>query len=155
MNTLFEMRTPQEMRRDAVAANEARIREALMGKGPWELSDRQRRLVELMRGRQGQLLATPSSTLEAALGCDDRAVRKEMRELVMMFRLPIVASRDAEGGGYFFAVTAEERYTFTEQYIQEGRMLFARAAIIRNEYDIVKLLGQAIIDPAISKEGKQ
>ena len=147
MSTLFEMKTDRELRAEAVAANGLLIHQALMGRGPYELTDRQRRLVELLRGRQGQLLATPCGNLEKALGCDDRAIRREVRELVMLFRLPIVASRDAESGGYFFAITPQERFTFTEQYIKEGRRQFARAAIIRNEFDIAKLLGQTVIDP--------
>jgi hypothetical protein len=147
VNTLFEMKTDKELRADAVAANELRIRAALMGRGPHEVTDRQRRLVELLRGHQGRLQAMPCAELEAKLSCDDRIIRREVRDLVMTFRLPIVASRDAESGGYFFAVTSEERFTYTRQYIQEGRQLFARAAIIRNEFDIAKLLGQTTIDP--------
>lgn len=146
MNTLFETRTGAEIRRDAIHANEQLISRALRGSAGWELTDRQRRLVELLRFRQGRTLAMPSAELEAALDCDDRAIRGLVRDLVMSFHLPIVASRDADCNGFFFAVTAEERVRYTEQYIQEGRKLFARAAIIRNRYDLVELLGQHGID---------
>jgi len=146
MNTLFELKTDKELRAESVSLNEGLVHAALMGKGPWELSQRQRRLVELLRGRQGASLAMPCKELEAKLTCDDRAIRSDVRSLVMDFHLPIVASRDSDTGGYFFAVTHEERVRYTEQYINEGKKLFARAAIIRNERDIAKLLGQKEIN---------
>jgi hypothetical protein len=146
METLFELRTPKDIRNEAVAANGERVHAALTGHGPWELSQRQRQLLELLRGRQGRLLAVPISELCERLGRTPRGIKADVRALVMDFRLAIVASRDGETGGYFFAVTPEERFTFSEQYIQEGRKLFARAAIIRNEFDITKLLGQSVID---------
>ena len=65
-----------------------------------------------------------------------------MRELVMSFRLPIVASRDSDAGGYFFAVTAEERISGTADLVKEIIALAERVRIIRGHHDLSALFGQ-------------
>jgi hypothetical protein len=146
MNTLFELKTDEELRRDAVAANERRIHEVLTGGGPWQLTERQRKVLECLRGRQGRRFAMPISDLVEKLKTDPRTVKADVRELVVTFHLPIVASRDADDGGYFFAVTAEERISGTADYLKEAVKLIRRAAIIRTETDMQTLLGQVALD---------
>jgi hypothetical protein len=146
MNTLFELRTDGDMRREAVAENQRLIHLALIDKGPWPLSQRQRRILEQLRGRQGRNVAMTIDELQQKVGSDARAIKADVRELVMSFRLPIVASRDGETGGYYFATTAQERVDGSEHYIREGVKLFARAAILRNEYDLNRLMGQHGLD---------
>jgi hypothetical protein len=154
MDTLFELQTDADLRRDAVADNERRIHDALTGRGPWELTDRQRKLLECLRGRQGRRLAMPISDLVDKVKTDPRAIKADVRELVMSFRLPIVASRDADDGGYFFAVTAEERISGTGDYVKEIVALAERVRIIRNLHDLKALFGQIANDfvPATGKE---
>jgi predicted transcriptional regulator len=154
VNTLFELRSDNEMRRDAVADNESRIHEALLGHGPWELSESQRKLLEALRGRQGRLQARSIENLMSALGSNPRSIKADVRELVMSFRLPIVASRDGETGGYFFAVSAEERVRYSADYVKEAVALLSRAAIIRNDQDMSALLGQVSIEIGAAKEEK-
>jgi hypothetical protein len=152
MQTLFELRTDDDLRREAVASNERRIHEVLLGHGPWELTERQRTILECLRGRQGRLLAMSINDLVDKLGVDPRAIKGDVRELVVSFRLPIVASRDADDGGYFFAVTAEERISGTAHYLNEAVKLIRRAAIIRTETDMQTLLGQVALDLNQSEE---
>jgi predicted DNA-binding transcriptional regulator YafY len=146
VTTLFELRTEQDIRREAVCANEAAVHAVLMGSGPWELSERQRRLLELLRGRQGRLQAVSISELAARLSVDPRSIKADVRELVVSFRLPIVASRDAEDGGYFFAVTAEESLSGTADYVKEIVALAERVRIIRKMPSVRALLGQMALE---------
>ncbi len=146
MNTLFEIRTEDEMRREAVAANEARIHAVICGQGPWILSERQRRLLELLRGRQGRLLAMPLSELTERLHADPRTIKADVRELVCSFGLAIVASRDCEDGGYFFAVSLEERISGSADYVKEILSLAERVRIIRNLPDLSALFGQFALE---------
>jgi hypothetical protein len=97
METLFETRTDADIRREAVADNEQRIHDALMGRGPWPLTERQRKLLEALRGRQGRLLAMPISDLTARLGCDPRSVKADVRELVVAFRRQSAPPRGQAG----------------------------------------------------------
>jgi hypothetical protein len=152
MNSLFELRTDDEMRREAVADNEHRIHEALLGRGPWALTERQRRLLEALRGRQGRLQAISIAELVERVGSAPREIKADMRELVVSFRLPIVASRDGETGGYYFATSAEERMTGSDDYVKEAVKLLQRAAIIRNEPDMLRWLGQQLIQEEARKE---
>lgn len=141
--SLFETRIDAEIRRDAVADNERRVHEALMGRGTAELSPRQRRLLEYLRGRQGRLQAISIGELKEKLICaDTRSIKADVRDLVCTFRLPIVSSRDSEDGGYFFATTAEERISGTADYVKEIRALAERTAVIRNVHDMRTLFGQ-------------
>ena len=151
MNTLFELQTDDEMRNDAIFDNSNRIHEALMGRGPWELPERQRKLLELLRGRQGRLLARSIADLSEKLGADPRTIKADVRELVVNFKLPIVSSRDSDAGGYFFAVTAEERISGTADYCKEIVALAERVRIIRNLPDLSALWGQL----SIANEGKE
>jgi hypothetical protein len=142
MQTLFETRTDAEIRRDAVCLNETRIHDALMGRGPWLLTERQRKLLEALRGRQGRLQTMPICDLVARVGGDPRSIKADVRELVVSFALPIVASRDSEDGGYFFAVTAEERISGSADYVKEIVALAQRVRVIRNLADLRTLFGQ-------------
>jgi hypothetical protein len=156
MDTLFELQTDEDLRRDAVADNERRIHDALIGRGPWEPTERQRKLLESLRGRQGRRLAMPISDLVEKVKTDARAIKADVRELVMSFGLPIVASRDGDNGGYFFAVTAEERISGTADYLKEIVALAERVRIIRNLHDLKTLFGQIANDfiPATGKESR-
>lgn len=151
MNTLFELRTEEEMRTAAIAENTNRVHEAMMGRGPWELSERQRSILEQVRGRQGRRLAIPIAEIAARTGVDARSVKAEIRELVINFRLPIVASRDGDAGGYYFAVTAEERISGTADYVKEIVALAERVRIIRNLPDLATLWGQISLNPETGK----
>jgi hypothetical protein len=142
MNTLFEIRTDEDLRREAVAANERRVHEVLTGRGPWEPSERQRRVIECLRGRQGRNLAMPIGDLMAKTGITPREIKQIVRDLVMQFGMAIVSSRDSEDGGYFFAVTAEERISGTADYVKEIVALGERVRIIRNLHDLRTLFGQ-------------
>ena len=154
MNTLFELRTDEDLRREAVADNMLLIHDVLMGRGPWELTERQRRILECLRGRQGRLLAMSITELIERVGSVPREIKSDIRELVMTFRLPIVASRDSENGGYFFAVTVEERISGTADYVKEIVALAERVRIIRNLHDLKSLFGQISNDltPAQERE---
>ena len=144
--TLFEMRTPEQMRDEAIAANRSKVHDVCMDKGPWPLTARQRRLLEILRNRQGRNHAIGIAELEQRLTCGPREIKSDVRELVVTFRLPIVASRDGETGGYFFATTAEERQIFSSDYLKEAAKLIQRALIIRDEHDVNVLLGQILLD---------
>ena len=146
MNTLFELRTDADIRREAVAENERRIHDVLMGKGPWQPTQRQRQLLELLRGRQGRLLAMPISDLEERTGADPRSIKADVRELVVGFKLAIVASRDGESGGYFFATTAEERISGSADYVKEIIALAERTRVVRNLPDLSALFGQISLE---------
>ncbi len=139
---LFETRTDAEMRRDAITANEARVHDVLTGGGRWPLTERQHRLLECLRGRQGRLQAISISDLVARIGGDPRSIKSDVRELVVTFGLAIVSSRDGENGGYFFAVTAEERISGTADYVKEIVALAERVRIVRNVHDLRTMLGQ-------------
>ena len=141
-SSLFETRTDAEIRRDAVADNERRAHNALMGLGPLELTARQRRLLENLRGKQGRLQAISIGELVQKLSTDARSIKADVRDLVCTHRLPIVSSRDSEDGGYFFATTAEERISGTADYVKEIRALAERTAVIRNVHDMRTLFGQ-------------
>ena len=140
--SLFETRTDAEIRREAVADNERRVHEALMGNSPLPLTNRQRRLLEYLRGKQGRLQAITIGELAEKLGADPRTIKGDVRDLVCTHRLPIVSSRDSEDGGYFFATTAEERISGTADYVKEIRALAERTAVIRNVHDMRTLFGQ-------------
>jgi hypothetical protein len=142
MQTLFELRTEDEMRADAVAENSNRVHEAMIGRGPWDLTERQRGILEQLRGRQGRRLAMTIAELTEKTGCGPREIKAEVRALVIAFRLPIVASRDGDAGGYFFAVTAEERISGTADYVKEIVALAERVRIVRNLPDLATLWGQ-------------
>ena len=143
---LFEMRSDDTVREDAIALNRIRIHDVICGRGPWELSERQRRLLEVIRSRQGRLHAISIAELEQRLNIGPREIKADVRELVVTFKLAIVASRDAETGGYFFATTAEERHNGSADYLKEACKLIRRAQIIRNEFDVNVLLGQIALD---------
>jgi hypothetical protein len=96
----------------------------------------------MLRGRQGRLLALPISEIIAATAADPRSIKADVRDLVMSFHLPIVSSRDSEDGGYFFAVTAEERISGTADYVKEIIALAQRVRIIRGHHDLSALFGQ-------------
>ena len=142
IGTLFETRTDEEQRRDAVGDNERRIHDALMGRAPCELTEPQRRLLECLRGRQGRLQAMSIAEIIARVGSTQRGIKADVRELVITFSLPIVASRDGDDGGYFFAVTAEERISGTADYVKEIVALAERIRVIRNLHDLRALFGQ-------------
>jgi hypothetical protein len=152
--SLFETRTDAEIRREAIAANDLRIHQVLMGGGPWELSERQRKLLDCLRARQGRLHAISISELTEKTGMDPRSIKSEVRNLVISFGLAIVSSRDCEDGGYYFATTAEERIAGTADYVKEIRALAERTRIIRNVHDMRTLLGQIAneIESAPAKE---
>jgi hypothetical protein len=154
MDTLFEIRTDDDLRRQAIADNENRVHDVLLGRGPWELTDPQRRLLECLRGRQGRRLAMPITDLTAKLGSDPRSIKADVRELVMSFKLPIVASRDSDCGGYFFATTAEERISGTADYVKEIIALGERVRVIRAVHDLRTLFGQISNNLEIEK-GKE
>ena len=154
MDTLFELRSDADLRRDAIAKNEIRIHDVLLGRGPWELTESQRRLLECLRGRQGRLQAVSINDLVAKLGSEARSIKANVRELVVTFGLPIVASRDSDHGGYYFAVSAEERIAGSANYLQEAVKLIRRAAIVRNEIDMNALLGQVALELRQNEEGK-
>ena len=142
MNTLFEIRTDEDMRRDAVEDIDRRVHDALMGRGPWPLTESQRRLLEMLRFRRGRTRALSIDELMVRVGSNPRAIKKDIRELVIAFKLPIVASRDGETGGYYFPVTAEERLEGTADYIKEIVALAERVRIIRSLPDLGALYGQ-------------
>lgn len=142
MDTLFELRDEKQIRDQAIEENRRRIHDVIMGKGPWPLNERQARLLEILRWRQGRAHAIGIAELMPRLKCGAREIKEAVRELVVTFRLPIVASRDAEGGGYFFATTAEERMTGSSDYLKEAAKLIQRALIIRSDQDVKVLLGQ-------------
>jgi hypothetical protein len=145
-DTLFELRTEMDMRREALAENQRRIHDALMGLGPYEVTQRQRRLLELLRGCQGRLLSLSIRDITARLEADPRSIKADVRDLVMSFHLPIVSSRDSEDGGYFFAVTAEERISGTADYVKEIIALAQRVRIIRGHHDLSALFGQIFME---------
>lgn len=149
---LFEIRTDAEIRRDAVNANERRIHDVLMGRGMCELSERQRKLLESLRGHQGRLQAISIAELAARVGGSPREIKSDVRELVVTFSLAIVASRDSEDGGYFFATTAEERISGTADYVKEIIALAERTRVIRNLHDLRTLFGQISNELEIGKE---
>jgi hypothetical protein len=152
IGTLFETRTDEEQRRDAVGDNERRIHDALMGRCPCELTERQRRLLECLRGRQGRLQAMSIADVMARVGSGPREIKADVRELVVTFGMPIVASRDGEAGGYFFAVTAEERISGTADYVKEIVALAERIRVIRNLHDLRALFGQISTELESSQE---
>ncbi len=152
MNTLFELKTDEDLRREAVNDNAIRVHDALMGRGPWELTERQRRILECLRGRQGRLQAITIAELTEKTGCGPREIKSDVRDLVVAFRLPIVASRDGDAGGYFFAVTAQERISGTADYVKEIVALAERVRIIRNLPDLATLWGQIDLNVASSIE---
>lgn len=149
--TLFELRDEDAIRQDAIALNRQRIHDVICGNAPWPLSDRQRRVLEILRHRQGHLQAITIAELMERVGTTPREIKADVRELVVTFRLAIVASRIADAGGYFFATTAEERHTYSADYLKEAGKLIRRAQIIRNELDVNVLLGQIALD---LKEGE-
>jgi predicted transcriptional regulator len=140
--TLFETRTDEELRRDAVGDNQRRVHDALMGNCSCELTPRQRRVLECLRGRQGKLQAMSIAEVIARVGGGRRDIKADVRALVVTFGLPIVASRDGDDGGYFFAVTAEERISGTADYVKEIVALAQRIRVIRNLHDLRALFGQ-------------
>jgi hypothetical protein len=142
MNTLFELRTDEDLRREAIADNANRVHDVLRGLGPWPLSERQRKLLECLRGKQGRHLAMTIDELMQRVGSCERKIKSDIRELVTVFKLPIVASRNAETGGYYFPVTAEERIAGTADYIKEIVALAERVRIIRGVADLSTLYGQ-------------
>lgn len=142
IGTLFETRSDEEVRRDAVAQNQIRIHDVLMGRSACELTERQRRLLECLRGRQGKLQAMSIAEAIARVGGTPRDIKADVRELVVTFGMPIVASRDGDAGGYFFAVTAEERISGTADYVKEIVALAERIRVIRNLHDLRALFGQ-------------
>jgi len=146
VDTLFEMRTPDDMRREAVADNQARIHAAITGHGPWPLSEPQQKILDCLRGRQGRLLAMSIDELQQRVGSTPREIKQNVRELVVTYKLPIVASRDADAGGYYFAVTAEERIAGTADYVKEIVALARRVAVIRNTTDMNALWGQIALE---------
>ncbi|MGO8759333.1 MAG: hypothetical protein ACLQG3_14535 [Terracidiphilus sp.] len=150
--SLFETRTDAETRRDAVNANERRVHDALMGRGVCELTERQRRLLECLRGRQGRLLAISIAELVAKVGGSPREIKADVRELVVTFGLAVVASRDSEEGGYFFATTVEERISGTADYVKEIVALAERTRIIRNLHDLRTLFGQISNEFEVERE---
>ena len=150
--TLFELRDEDTIRHDAIALNRQRIHDVICGNAPWPLSDRQRRVLEIVRYRQGRDQAIPSADLENKLQLCDRKIRACIRELVVDFHLAIVASRTPNSSGYFFATTAEERHTYSADYLKEACKLIRRAQIIRNELDVNVLFGQIALD---LKEGEK
>jgi hypothetical protein len=149
--TLFELRDEDKIRQDAIALNRHRIHDVICGFTPWLLSERQRRLLEVLRHRQGHSQAITIAELQDRVACGPREIKADVRELVVTFRLAIVASRIADAGGYFFATTAEERHTYSADYLKEAAKLIRRAQIIRNELDVNVLLGQIALD---LKEGE-
>jgi hypothetical protein len=142
IGTLFETRSDEEVRRDAVAQNQIRIHDVLMGRSACELTERQRRLLECLRGRQGKLQAMSIAEAIARVGGTPRDIKADVRELVVTFGMPIVASRDGEAGGYFFATTADERIAGTADYVKEIVALAERIRVIRNLHDLRALFGQ-------------
>jgi hypothetical protein len=140
IGTLFETRSDEEVRRDAVAQNQLRIHDVLMGRATCELTER--RLLECLRGRQGRLQAMTIAEVIARVGSGPREIKADVRELVVTFGMPIVASRDGDAGGYFFAVTAEERISGTADYVKEIVALAERIRVIRNLHDLRALFGQ-------------
>jgi len=142
METLFELRTDEDMRRGAVGDNERRIHDVLLDRGPWPLTARQRRLLECLRDRQGRLQTISIAELMERVGSAPREIKADVRTLVTVFELPIVASRDGEDGGYFFAVTAEERISGTADYVKEIMALAERVRVVRNLHDLKTLFGQ-------------
>jgi hypothetical protein len=142
IGTLFETCSDAEIRNDAVGDNQRRIHDALMGRGPCELTERQRAVLECLRGRQGRLQAMSIADVMARVGSGPREIKGDVRELVVTFGLPIVASRDGDAGGYFFATTAEERISGTADYVKEILALAERIRVIRNLRDLRALFGQ-------------
>ena len=146
MNMLFELRTDEAIRRQAVSENERQIHDALIGRGPWQLTERQRRLLECLRGRQGRIQAISIAELVERNGSAPREIKADVRELVINFRLAIVASRDGDTGGYYFATSADERITGSQDYLKEALKLLHRVAILRNDQDMMHWLGQRQIE---------
>jgi len=153
VQSLFELKTDEELRREAVADNSNRVHEAIIGRGPWELTERQRKILECLRGRQGRRLAITIAELTEKTGSCARDIKSDVRDLVVAFRLPIVASRDGDAGGYFFATTAEERFSGTADYVKEIIALAERVRIVRNLPDLASLWGQINLRPENTAEG--
>jgi hypothetical protein len=146
MNTLFEMRSEEEIRREELHRNDQAILDVLCGKGPWPLNNNERRLLELMRTRQGRQKVMTIGELGEQLRATPREVKNIVRTLVVAFHLPIVASRDAETGGYYFATTLQERIEGSAPYVQEALALLERVKVIRGAASMKALLGQLALD---------
>ena len=142
MNTLFELRTDEGLRREAVADIANRVHDAMLDRGPWPLGETQRKLLECLRGRHGRLQAISIDELMRRVGSNPREIKRCIRELVIAFKLPVVASRDSEEGGYYFPVTAAERIEGTADYVKEIVALAERVRIVRNLPDLSTLYGQ-------------
>jgi hypothetical protein len=130
------------------------ILDVLCGRAAYPVNDRQRALLDVLRMRRGRQRAISIGELGERLKLNPRAVKLEIADLTVRFRLPIGSSRDAAEGGYYLVMTHDEAIDSAAPHIHQGIAHFKRAAVLLDKHDLNVMLGQLLLQlpPEIAQQ---
>jgi hypothetical protein len=131
------------------------VAEVLAGRrGPgWPLPIEAEKLLRALRQARGMKNARPIRELAPLLDLGEREIKEAARTLVVEFGIPLVGSR-REHGGYYLAVTTEERVSAATTLKHEIRALARRVRALEGHQAMLEYLGQlrAELSPSDPKE---
>lgn len=111
-----------------------RVDDVIAGRNcAWPTKEPQRRLLGLLRGHQGKRRAVPLGLICERMGLTPRAVKDLVQDLRMSFWVQLGASREADGGGYYLAATAEESDESTAQLWSQAITMLRVVHIMRKD----------------------
>jgi len=106
----------------------------------------------ILRSHVGKDAAIPYWELANILGRPDRTVRKIVRRLVTIFKVPIVSSYDKDCGGYYMPEAPEDIVACAAKLRKHGISILVRAHEMTGE-PLSNFIGQLNLDLKTRIEG--
>lgn len=127
---------------DPAADIEALINDLLLGKrGPWPISDDQRKILRNLKYYKGAERTLAISWIQEHLRLAPRAIKAAMKSLVEDFGVPIGASRQ-EPYGYFLIITPEDLEQALRPLQNEITSLARRVRTLAGAQRVAEIFGQ-------------
>jgi hypothetical protein len=121
---------------------QAHIDDVLFGRaGPWPLSDSERKVLHMLRYRQGAANARPLAELASELQVQPRWVKALVKSLIEDFGLAIGATRQ-EPYGYFLCVTPGDIEDAIRPLVHEIVSLARRVRMLGGPERVAEMFGQ-------------
>jgi hypothetical protein len=109
------------------------------------MPSRHREILGIIQDHQGRAQAIPYKAIAKMVGLHPRRVRTYVAELIYQFRQPIGTNYDADGGGYYWIVSAWELDEVYNKLRKHGISILQRAADVRN-ISLAEVLGQVSME---------
>jgi hypothetical protein len=133
---------PPESDTDRAHRVDVMVLDAICGRLPYQVSERQRQMLHILRSRRGLARAIPIDELAKRLLISPRQIKEEIADLTVRFRIPIGSSRDPATAGYYLTMTHQECIDSAAPHIHQALAHFRRAQVLLDAHDLNELLGQ-------------